>query len=121
MSGVEILSQQTVPIYETNWWLVVGIIVLICVLYFAACLILDKHTCIDVDIDVVDVLVICVVCILLFGFIFTKQTSEYIEYKVTVDDSVSFSAFKNRYEILGEDGKVYTVKEKSDENGELND
>lgn len=37
---------------------------------------------------------------------------DYIEYKVTIDDSVSMNKFLNKYEILDQEGKIYTVKEK---------
>lgn len=34
------------------------------------------------------------------------------EYKVTIDDSVGFNEFNNRYEIVSQDGDVYTVVER---------
>lgn len=34
------------------------------------------------------------------------------EYKVTIDNSVGFNEFTNRYEIISNDGDVYTVIEK---------
>lgn len=37
---------------------------------------------------------------------------DYIEYKVTIDDSVPMTEFYQRYEILDQEGKIYTVKEK---------
>ena len=36
----------------------------------------------------------------------------HIEYKVTIDDSVSMNEFLDKYEILDQEGKIYTVKEK---------
>ena len=46
--------------------------------------------------------------IFLFGFF----NSNHIEYEVTINDNVSFTEFMDRYEILDENGKIYTVKEK---------
>lgn len=36
----------------------------------------------------------------------------YTEYKVTIDDSVGFNEFNSRYEIISNDGDVYTVIDK---------
>ena len=35
-------------------------------------------------------------------------------YKVTIDDSVSFTEFTDKYEIKDQEGKIYTVYEKID-------
>lgn len=35
-------------------------------------------------------------------------------YKVTIDDSVSFTEFTDKYEIKDQEGKIFTVYEKSD-------
>lgn len=55
----------------------------------------------------------CVV-VLFFGviFLFGFFNSNYIEYEVTIDDSVSFTEFMDRYEVLDKNGDIYTVKEK---------
>lgn len=36
----------------------------------------------------------------------------YPTYKVTISDEVSVNEFMNKYEILNQDGKIYTVKER---------
>ena len=45
----------------------------------------------------------------------TLKTGEPTEfethYKVTITDEVSMNEFLERYEIVGQDGKIYTVKE----------
>ena len=41
-----------------------------------------------------------------------KNNINYVEYKVTIDDSVSMNEFLNKYEILDQEGKIYTVREK---------
>ena len=46
------------------------------------------------------------------GGICRKTDIDHIEYKVTVDDSVSMNEFLNKYEILDQEGKIYTVKER---------
>lgn len=37
----------------------------------------------------------------------------YSTYKVTISDNVSLNEFTQKYEILDQDGKIYTVKEKT--------
>ena len=33
-------------------------------------------------------------------------------YKVTIDESVSMAEFNEKYEVLGQEGKIYTVRER---------
>ena len=40
-----------------------------------------------------------------------KPTGKY-EYKVTIDDNISFNDFHNKYEIINIEGKIYTIKER---------
>ena len=48
----------------------------------------------------------------MFGGLFQTPTSYETHYKVTIDDSVSMNEFLDKYEILDQEGKIYTVKEK---------
>ena len=41
-----------------------------------------------------------------------KEVGTEYHYKVTIDDSVSMNDFLDKYEILDQEGKIYTVKEK---------
>jgi hypothetical protein len=43
---------------------------------------------------------------------YETDTIDHIEYKVAIDDSVSINEFLDKYEIIGQEGKIYTVKEK---------
>lgn len=38
----------------------------------------------------------------------------YNEYKVIVDESVSFEEFTDKYEVVGQEGEIYTVVERTD-------
>ncbi len=52
---------------------------------------------------------------LLFGWLLARNTLplEYeTQYKVTIDDSVSMNEFLDKYEIIDQEGKIYTVKER---------
>ena len=48
----------------------------------------------------------------IFGFCFHNPTTYETHYKVTIDDSVSMNEFLDKYEILDQEGKIYTVKER---------
>lgn len=44
---------------------------------------------------------------------FTTGEPEYaLTYKVTISDTVSLNNFNEKYEILEQDGKIYTIKER---------
>jgi hypothetical protein len=41
------------------------------------------------------------------------DTTEVTEYKVTIDDSVSYIEFTEKYEVINQEGEIYTVREKT--------
>ena len=45
-----------------------------------------------------------------------QPTGEYT-YKVTVDDTVKFNEFYDKYEIISQDGKIFEVKLRENYNG----
>lgn len=116
MNGVEILSStQVASEFTFNWtvfWIAfgatlgIGLIVGIwnvargeCESYYiASCLIVG---------------IICgVIFGVMFGDICKHPTAYETHYKVTIDDTVSMNEFLDKYEILGQEGKIYTVKER---------
>lgn len=110
MNGVEILSSET--IYNTilpEYFLGIGLgISLILVFVMAACFANDR-------------IIAGFICIVLafssaivgsLGGTISKTDIDHIEYKVTIDDSVSMNEFLDKYEILDQEGKIYTVKER---------
>ena len=54
----------------------------------------------------------------LFGFailaLFVVDTTEVAEYKVTIDDSVKYVEFMEKYEVIDQEGKIYTVRERTE-------
>ena len=59
-------------------------------------------------------LLIGMVAGLLVGVVVGIAEIEYYPiYKVTISDEVSMNEFMNKYEILNQDGKIYTVKERT--------
>lgn len=58
---------------------------------------------------------------LLLGLVFgglsgnkQKPTEYETQYKVTISDEVSMNDFLERYEIVSQEGKIYTVRERND-------
>ena len=112
MNGVEILSVQEVVAEATsNWWLAgfvwLGVIVFGGIIGFW---ISRKGEAVIAG---------CFIAALLGIFAFagvataTNKPVEYeTHYKVTIDDSVSMNEFLDKYEILDQEGKIYTVKER---------
>ena len=110
MNGVEILSSET--IYNTilpEWCFIVGIILMF--IFF-----ISTFICLAEDFNTG----IWICCILTIGFMIfsgvggmeNKNSIHHIEYKATIDDSVSLNEFLDKYEILDQEGKIYTVKER---------
>ena len=110
MTGVEILSSQA--IYNTfipEWCAAIAIIVMIiCIIPFAISVVEGK------TVGVIICVALFAVGVFVMGFSLSPNDNSinHIEYKVTIDDSVSMNEFLDKYEILDQEGKIYTVKEK---------
>ena len=114
IEGVEILSTAQVAAEIThNYWLA-GVIFLAVIVFGAFCGgISDKEWrargcllggCFGVLIGFLVWAGVCVV---------TAEATVYETiYKVTIDDSVSMNEFLDKYEIIDQEGKIYTVKER---------
>lgn len=48
-------------------------------------------------------------------FFLAVDTTEVTEYKVTIDDSVKYVEFTEKYEVIDQEGEIYTVREKTDD------
>ena len=116
MTGVEILSSETIYEITSYPWLIavfagIGFLTsLICFIFYWS----------DMGFDVEDfgIILVCTLVGSILGFLafiaFTPETDtvHHIEYKVTIDNSVSMNEFLDKYEIIDQEGKIYTVKER---------
>ena len=110
MTGVEMLSSET--IYNSilpEWCLALGLLGFCVTLYFAIMLFMD---CYEVAPWVFLIVSIAFAVVALLSVISNTSDINHIEYKVTIDDSVSMNEFLDKYEILDQEGKIYTVKER---------
>lgn len=119
MNGVEILNQTN--IYQTEclawlFWLILGV-------GFTIGLIFAIVEWVDFGFDSAGLLVIFLTTILSFfigviAYALSEHNTDelaYVEYQVTISDEVNFNEFDAKYEILDQEGKIYTVKEKQDD------
>jgi hypothetical protein len=117
MPGIEILSTTEVAIeYTYNYWLA-GIIYLFLVIsctILGAVVYYTNHStwlegaCIGILISgLLGLFLFAAVCIV------SAEPSVYeTQYKVTINESVSMVEFLDKYEIIDQEGKIYTVREK---------
>ena len=115
MEGVEILHvYQVATDWEYNWttfWIVLGITLVISIV-----LGLHDHSCCG-DWSVIIAFAIMGLIVGTLFAVFVGSVShlptEYVsEYKVTVSDDVSLVDFYERYEIRGQEGNIYIVRER---------
>ena len=117
MQGIEILaSQEVVTAHEFNWllfWIVFTIIFGGCLLYG-----IISYVRGDCSGGVIPALgLVGLFFGLLFGIVIGDDLAEPVEYtteyKVIVEDNVSLAEFYERYEVVGQEGKIFTVRERT--------
>lgn len=115
MNGVEILEVEQVAIVFKFNWIAFAVIVGIVALVFSIVAIASGLSIRNTD-ALVGLIVLGVILSLIFGGLaaiyFAKPIEYTNQYKVTVSDDVSMNEFMDRYEIIEQDGKIYTVRER---------
>ena len=116
MSGVEFLATEEVAVAWASWnWkgflLTVGLCLLVGIIAGILTGASDGW-----ELGVTIFLIVFIVGSALFGTMVgcsTGEPTEYeTQYKVVIDDSVSMNEFTEKYEIIDQEGKIYTVREK---------
>lgn len=118
MTGVEILtSAEVVSEAAYNWtvfWITFGAV-------FAIIELVAIGTWISGDSDVSVIpsfaifgVVLGVILGVLSGGIWETPTAYETQYKVTISDEVSMNDFYERYEVIEQDGKIFTVRERTE-------
>ena len=54
----------------------------------------------------------CGLVLLILASVSDTTNIDYVKYKVTISDEVSMNEFSEKYEILDQEGKIYTVRER---------
>lgn len=111
MTGVEILNSQTVcDTLLPEWGIQISLMLTFVFLLVSFILAVN-----DKFVMAIICGLLCIVFAVLasVGGMSVIKSVPYIEYKVTIDDSVSINEFLEKYEIIDQDGKIYTVREKT--------
>ncbi len=114
MNGVEILNQTIIYEIEYNFATLIISIIVWAIIVCIVCAIESQHW---FD-GLMGLITGAIIGLFIGGFlcgVTSKETDEidYIKYQVTVSDEVSLNEFIDKYEILDQEGKIYTVKEKT--------
>lgn len=118
MDGVTILNQYEVILDRDFSWSACWVVVII---VFAASLLVSFMTCLaDNDLCWSVILFLTVVSTVILGGLlgslagYTRgdPIETVTEYQVTVSDDVSMSDFMSKYEIIDQEGLIYTVRER---------
>lgn len=116
MAGVEILATEKI-VSETafNWtdfWIFFGMTfclgLLFGIIYF-----LTNNKGLGITISCLGI-VLGVVCGFSTGSANSKPVAYKTQYKVTISDEVKMNEFYERYEVIDQEGKIYTVEERED-------
>lgn len=116
MEGVEILFAKEITRSVWNgfvWHWGLALVILIG-LIFIGIAIYASWQCTGSKGDIAFLLVAGIGMLLLGGFGFylngTVPVYDHTEYKVTVDETVNMNEFFEKYELIGQEGKIYIVK-----------
>lgn len=116
MNGVEILSSKEVASdYSFNWtafWIVAAVLFLICLIIYL-CTIQE----VKVIHWTVALIGIWIFVSVLFGGVFAgviyPTATEYVtEYKVYFEADIDMNDLAEKYEIINQEGKIFTIRER---------
>ena len=115
MNGVEVLSATQVvseTVYNYNAaWIVAGIIISISLVVGIIWAVIEQDAFCCTGALLVGILLATIVSV--FVLLGTAKPVAYeTQYKVTISDSVSLTEFNDKYEILDQEGRIYTVRER---------
>ena len=119
MEGVRILAETA--IYDTvySWGFDPLLIFMVICLAFSVYILVGSIINQELFITLIS-FILCATCV--YGSICvasmanSEEVFSHMEYKVIVEDNVELKDFINHYEILDQEGEIYTVKEKVDIN-----
>ena len=107
IEGITILTQE--PIMDSGYFwisMLIGV---------AIAMVIGLYTTIQEDVAAgiatfFYTIILISIASAIVGHFTEKPTDKYI-YKVTIDDSVNFTEVYDKYEIIGKNGKIYSIKE----------
>ena len=119
IKGIEILSQSEVGTDISINWAAFGAVLGLSIILGVVCAFwcFSPH---ELDEWIVSVLMILIFVIIgvVFGVLLGYATGDPVkyetQYKVTISDEVQMNEFLEKYEIIDQDGKIYTIREKGE-------
>lgn len=110
MEGVEILS--TTSIYNTflpEWIIMISFMLIFVIVIVGISLIRAERYG---WLTLCGVLAAMIFVVAIIGNLDNKNSIHHMEHKVIIDDSVKMNDFLEYYEILDQEGKIYTIRER---------
>ena len=115
MNGIEILSSKEVAsMFSFNWTsfgVLAGVLFAVFIVIGLIFSVKDKDWAYLTLSSIVGI-ILAAMFGGLFGTITSTPTEYETQYKITISDEVSMNKFAEKYEILDQEGKIYTVREK---------
>lgn len=115
MSGVEILNQTNVYYNEGKFWIFLLVLSLGLFAGLVPAIFEWRDGFIASGILAISIGLICGAFFGIIGYVASIDTTDelsHVEYKVIVSDEVNFTDFMEKYEIVDQEGQIYTVKER---------
>lgn len=117
MTGVEILTSTqfaTGEIFNMTACWIFAIIVLLIIMGTGIAIAIGTG-----DFDFIRVVIVCslstgLIAGMMGGTIYAIPTDYETHYKITISDEVSMTEFYEHYEVIEQDGKIFTVREVDD-------
>lgn len=119
MQGVEILtSAQVATEFAYNWtaaWITLVAVFGLCLIFSIVSFFINGCDWEFILLGSAAGVILGLFFGILSGGIFTTPDTYETQYKVIISDEVSMTEFYERYEVIGQDGKIFTVKEKTND------
>ena len=111
MEGVTILN--TIEVMASTWgFSIIGLIIAILTLFILIGTIFSITRNEGLEACLLSLIVVVGIFVSLMCFNTANEYFDYYKYQVVIDDSVLLTEFMEKYEILDQEGLIYTVKEK---------
>lgn len=119
MTGVDILAIEEVAVeWAVNWtgfWITFAVVTCIALGYSIYGVASEGYSLPFIPLMTTVFMLIGAMFGVLIGYWFRTPTKYEPRYKVTISDEVTMTEFLEKYEIIETEGKIYTVREKCNE------
>jgi uncharacterized membrane protein len=109
LNGITILNEFIKDLNAGNlvWGILIGIIALVCLIGIIVSIITSEHD--GIGWAIVGLIILGAISIgLLLNSYYKPQT----QYQVTISDEVKMQEFNSKYEVISQEGQIFTITEK---------